>query len=101
MKAQQRNPPVRPRCEFPGIREIHILRDEKSVFGLRGRPYLAIRLAGEPLFDRRLDVVTKFHQNLDDASRYVLVQLNFHRTCGVDGTGGSSSADAAAKAIAA
>src|SRR5271154_312186 len=90
-----------PRREFPGIRKVHILRDQKSALGLRRRPYLAIWLASEPFFSRRLNIVAKFYQDWDDASRDVLVQLDFHRTCGVDGTGRSSSADAAAKAIAA
>lgn len=101
MKAQKQDAVMCPGREFPGIREIHILRDEKSSFESCRGPYLSIGLARESLVARRLDIVTELLQNRNDAGRHILVQLNFHRTCGVAGTGRSSSADAAAKAIAA
>ena len=90
-----------PRREFPGVREIHILRDEKSFFRLRRRPNFTVWFTGETFFARRLDTMTELLQNWNDVSRDVLVQLNLHRTCGVAGMGRSSSADAAANAIAA
>jgi hypothetical protein len=92
---------MRSRFEFSSVREIHILRDEKSFFGLRRILYFSVGLAGEAFFTRRLDILTELLQNWSDAGGQILVQLNFHRTCGVAGAGSSSSADAAAKAIAA
>jgi hypothetical protein len=50
---------------------------------------------------QRMNVVTKIVEEGCDSQREILVQLNPHRTCGIAETGKSSSAEAAAKAIAA
>jgi len=50
---------------------------------------------------QRMSVVTEVFQQDRKAKRKVLVQLDLHRTCGTAGTGKSSSAEAAANAMAA
>jgi hypothetical protein len=50
---------------------------------------------------RGVDVMAKAFEGSASLKRYVLVELEFHRVCGRFGTGKSSSAEAAAKAIAA
>src|SRR5260370_10888522 len=101
MKAQKQNRLMTPRCEYSDVRKIHILRHQETLLRLRRMPDVTVKFAGKPFFDRRLNVVADLIQNRNEAGCQVFVPLNFHRTCGVAGTGRSSSADAAAKAIAA
>jgi hypothetical protein len=48
-----------------------------------------------------MSVEAKFAEQLFQMIRQILIQFNLHRIGGIDGTGRSSSADAAANAIAA
>jgi hypothetical protein len=50
---------------------------------------------------QRMNVVTEVFQQDCKAKRKILVQLDFHRICGNAETGKSSSAEAAANAMAA
>src|SRR5580692_1813662 len=63
MKTQEQNAVMRARREFPGVRKIHILRDEKSLFGLCRRPYFTVGLARKSFVARRMDIVTEPSQN--------------------------------------
>jgi len=61
--------------------------------------------ARQPLFDNCVHIVLKAPENECELQRKVLVELNLHRDCeaiwGAAGMGRSSSAEAAAKDIAA
>ena len=47
----------------------------------------------------RIDIVTEFREDRDEAVRQVLFQFDLHRLTGVSANGRSSWADAAAKAM--
>ena len=57
--------------------------------------------ADEPLIVQRMNVVTEIFQQGCKPERKILVQLDLHRMCGTAETGKSSSAEAAANAMAA
>src|SRR5579863_2237292 len=92
---------VRTRREFPAVREVQILRDQRAPLSLRGAPKIRIGAAQELLSLHGVNVVPDVIQTGCNLQRQVLVQLCFHRMSGAAGTGRSSSADAAANAIAA
>ena len=58
-------------------------------------------MSGQPLVDNSSNVVAKAEQEIAQSPRDVLVELDSHVRPGIPGTGMSSSADAAANAIAA
>lgn len=62
-------------------------------------PDIRIGLTGQALFSDRVHFVSEGGQLGNQRSRNILVQLDLHATFGTDGTGRSSSADAAANAI--
>jgi len=74
--------------------------DLKSRLLLRRFPNLAVRMSHELLLMHGMNVVTELLQHSRKPERKVLVQLNLHRMCGTSGTGKSSSAEAAANAMA-
>src|ERR1700761_180527 len=92
---------MRSGSESSQIGEIQVLSYQKSLFALRNGPDLGVTLSRETFFCRRVDFVTEVSQCNRQTEREILVQLDLHRTWGVSGTGKSSSADAAANAMAA
>jgi hypothetical protein len=87
--------------EPPQISKIQVLSDEKSLFALRDIPDLGVALSRQTFFHCCVDSMTEVSQRNRQTEREILVQLDLHRTWGVSGTGKSSSAEAAANAIAA
>lgn len=83
------------------IREIQILGDQESRFFLRSFPNLPVRMADEPFIMQGMNVVAEILQQGCKPERKILVQLDIDRMCGTAGTGKSSSAEAAANAMAA
>ena len=100
-QTHQQDAVVRTWGKSPRIREIQVLGDQKSRFLLRGFPNLAVSMADQPLIAKRMNVVTVAFQHGSKLERKILVQLNLHRMRGTAGTGKSSSAEAAANAMAA
>jgi hypothetical protein len=90
-----------PRGKSSEIGEIQVLRDQEARISLRSIPNLKVASASEILFSNSVNVVVETRQDSGQTNRKVLVEFDPHRTCGVEGTGRSSSAEAAAKAIAA
>jgi hypothetical protein len=68
---------------------------------LRRFPNIHVRTANELLIVHGMNVMTDISQHGCEPDREVLAQLDLHRMCGIAGTGKSSSAEAAANAIAA
>ena len=88
-----------PRSEAADVREIRILRDEKTPGSLRRLPDTRVILAGQSLLVYRIRLMAKLRENADKPDWQVLIQLDLHGMLGMLGTGRSSSAEAAAKAI--
>src|SRR5215468_7968992 len=101
MKTDEPDAMVRAGSELPQVREIQVLGDQESGFLLRCFPNLSVLMADEPLFMYGMNVVTEAFQLGCKPEGEILVQLDFHRMCGTSGTGKSSSAEAAANAMAA
>ena len=101
MKAYQQNSVLGPGHELSRVREIQVLSNQESRFVLRGFPNLAIRVPNQPLVLDRLNIVAKLFQEVRKPEGKILIQLDLPRICGTSGTGKSSSAEAAAKAMAA
>src|ERR1700678_917286 len=89
------------RCKPSGIRETEILRYHKPLFRLRRNPDNLIRSARQALAEHRVDIVTGVAAFARHSRRDVLVQLDFHLKRGTSSAGKSSSAEAAANAMAA
>src|ERR1700704_3037251 len=77
------------------------LGDQGSRFFLRSFPNLPVRMADEPFIMQGMNVVAEILQQGCKPERKILVQLDIDRMCGTAGTGKSSSAEAAANAMAA
>jgi len=92
---------MRTRREATQVREIQVLRNQKPGFLLCGFPNIIVRMADKMLIVNGMYIVTEAFQSNCKAEGEILVQLDSHRMCGNSGTGRSSSADAAANAIAA
>ncbi len=78
---------VRTRREFPAVREVQILRDQRAPLSLRGAPKIRIGAAQELLSLHGVNVVPDVIQTGCNLQRQVLVQLCFHRMSGAAGTG--------------
>jgi hypothetical protein len=89
------------RSESSKIREVQVLGNQESLVLLRRFPNLAVTLATQVFFGDSVNVVAEICQACGQMRRKIFVELDPHRMCGVAGTGRSSSAEAAAKAIAA
>src|SRR5208282_963590 len=87
--------------EFSKVGEIQILRDQESRIPLRRVPNLAVAPTSQVLFANCVDIVLETRQDYGQTRGKVLVEFDFHQKWGVAGTGRSSSAEAAANAIAA
>ena len=87
--------------ETPPVREVQVLCDQKTFFALSHFPDRAVRAPRQSFLPDSLNVVPQRCQHGRSLQREVFVELDFHRICGAGGTGKSSSADAAANAIAA
>jgi len=105
-KANQEDSTVGSWNESPNVAEVEILGNQKACIVLRRFPYLKVALAAEIFLRNSVYVVAELGEDCSQLHRKVLVQLDSHRCgdagiCGVAGTGRSSPADAAAKAMAA
>lgn len=87
--------------EFPGVRKVEVLGDQESFFSLRGTPDVRVRTSNQFFVKDGMDVMTQVIQRDAENTRKILIQLEVHRMRGVSGVGKSSSAEAAANAIAA
>jgi hypothetical protein len=85
--------------EPANVREVQVLRDEKSPGASRGLPDTRVWFSGEPFPSHVIHFVAEGRQFAHQRFRQILVQLDFRAAGGTDGTGISSSADAAAKAM--
>ena len=90
---------VSPRGEAADVREIQILCDEKASGALCCVPDARVVSPGQPFLGNRIRFMTELRQNADQPERQVFIQFDFHGMLGMLGTGRSSSAEAAAKAI--
>ena len=68
------------RRELPDVREIEVLRDEKTARFLRGLPYRRVRASLQVLIFDRVYVVATRSQGLRKTGRKVLVELDPHAT---------------------
>ncbi len=101
METHQQNAAVSPWDIKPRIREIQALRNQKPLLTLSGIPYLWISTSCESFFLSCVNVVPQLDQNRCKPHQEIFVELNLHRIEGTAGTGRSSSAEAAAKEMAA
>src|SRR5580692_3164621 len=92
---------MRSRSESSKIREVQVLGNQESLVLLRRFPNLPVTLAAQVFFGDCVNVVAEIYQDCGQMHGKVFVELDLHRMCGVAGTGKSSSAEAAAKAMAA
>lgn len=81
------------------VREIQILSDEESSIRLRRCPYVFVWPASDTFLANIVRIVSHHGQDFDKRLRQILVKFDLHATAGRAGTGRSSSAEAAAKAI--
>src|ERR1039457_977564 len=89
------------RREATAVRDIQVLCDESAAFSLGLCPKLGIIATRQIFLLDGVNIVSQFLQTSCDAQREVLIELGFHWTLGTAGVGRSSSAVAAANAIAA
>ena len=101
VKTNQKNASVCSRSKVAYIRKIEVLSDQKSGFGLCGCPDRPIIFTFQTFVDGSVNVMAEVLKKFCHNFGEVFVQLDFHRTSGIAGIGKSSSAEAAAKAIAA
>jgi hypothetical protein len=92
---------MRSRSELSKIGEVQVLCNQESLVLLRRFPNLAVTLATQVFLGDGVNVVAEIGQDCGQMHRKVFVEFDPHRICGVAETGRSSSAEAAAKAIAA
>jgi hypothetical protein len=91
-----------PGYKSPPVREIEILRDQKTLFRLGRVSYIDVAPAAKSLVPHGVRIQSKRSEARTNAMRNVLVQLDLHATltswgAGV-GAGRSSLAEAAANA---
>ena len=86
-------------CETTDIGEVKILGDPKPIRIGRVMPDIRIIMTGNAFRYHRIDVVAENSDLLPQRSRNILVQFDLHADVESDGTGISSSAVLAAKAI--
>jgi len=97
----QQNSFVSSRREAANIREIEILCDQETLRSLRHFPDACVILSAQSFLGNRVHLVPQLRQNLNQPDRKMFIQFDLHGIFGMLGTGRSSSAEAAAKAIAA
>src|ERR1019366_10565363 len=90
---------MRPWCIAPSVGKIHILGNQEPTFALGDFPDGLIETTFQAFIPNGLDVVPKECQPRGKTSGQILIEFDLHRIWGMAGTGRSSSADAAAKAI--
>src|SRR5258708_1919150 len=101
VKPNEQDAAMRSRSEPANIRKVQVLGNQESRFLLSRLPNFAITFPTQVLFGNSVNIVAEIRQDCGEMHRKVFVELDSHRMCGVAGTGKSSSAEAAAKAIAA
>jgi hypothetical protein len=89
------------RDELPSVRKVEVLGDQESPLTLCGVPDVRIWMSCWLFFENGMDVMTQISEDGTKNTRNILIQFEIHRMRGVSGVGKSSSAEAAAKAIAA
>src|SRR5450755_2625067 len=87
--------------EVSQVGEVQVLRNQEALVALRGFPDFAVAAAAQIFFGNRMDIVGETREGCNQTYGKILVEFDLHQKCGIDGTGRSSSAEAAAKAIAA
>src|SRR6266496_6247748 len=83
------------------VGKVQVLCDQESHISLRRFPHFAVAPATQILFSNGVNIVVETQQDYGQTRKKVLVEFDPHQKCGVAGTGISSSAEAAANAIAA
>ena len=86
--------------EAPPVGEIHVLSDQEPALTLRGEPYRTVISARQTFLRHGADLVTQLGEGWAEPGGQVLVELDVHDFPGISGSGMSSCADAAAKAMA-
>ena len=86
-QSNEQEPRVRARGEPPFVREIQIMRHEKTALGLRGLPHVVVGTAAEPLLVDRMDVTAEADEPYSRRRGKVLVELRSHATFTSGGTG--------------
>src|SRR4051812_30484915 len=89
------------RLESTDIREVQVLRDQHTVGRLCGTPDHVVARAHQVLGRNCIHVVPLTADHGDEFDWKILVEFDPHRIDGTGGVGRSSSAEEAAKAIAA
>src|ERR1039458_2580046 len=87
------------RSETLRVGEVHVLGNQETCLALRSLPDDWIGLACDSLFHNGVDIVAHRSQPWGQQRGQILIEFDLHRIWGMAGTGRSSSADAAAKAI--
>lgn len=98
-ETDKRQTPMRPRCKSSRIREIKNLRDQKTAFASDCFPQRCIARTAQAFIHCRVHVMTQACQSIHQTQGKILVWLN--PIMGTAGTGRSSRAETAAKAMAA
>ncbi len=80
---------------FPRIREVQVLRDEKSLFSGARLPNSLIRLSSEVFVENAMHIMPAGSQSLLQRKRQILVEFDLHAPAACR-TGKSSRAEAAA-----
>lgn len=88
-------------CKATKIRKIKILRDKKPLRCLRALPDNLIASPPQTFIQHRINIMAERLKIVAQRGGHVLIQFDSHATRGVSGVGRSSSAEAAAKAMAA
>ena len=81
------------------VGEIKVLCNQKTLFILSDRPQLLVFCAAKLFRVDGFNIVSHAAQCSNQPHRHVFIKFNPHATFGIPGTGRSSSAEAAAKAI--
>src|SRR6266436_1936201 len=92
---------MRSRSELPRIRKVQSLSNQKALVTLGRLPNHGVDTPAEPLILRCMNIMHERFQRECNLKGKIFVNLDSHRIWGIAGTGRSSSADAAAKVIAA
>ncbi len=100
-EANDHHPRAYCRLESSHVAEISILRYQEASFAHHGIPYHSVGLAAQSLLRHGVDIVPSLVQSQSKRSGQILVEFDSHATFGMGGRGISSSAEAAAYAIAA
>ncbi len=75
---------------FPGVGEVHVLRNQEAAVLLRGRPDIRIAVTSELFGLNRVDIVAERLQRPRKVRRDVLVQFELQRLTRTSATGRSS-----------